>query len=87
VIFNLHRTDALQVNFTGINAPSGGVTIRQLTGAHIIDTNESAENIIVTTQSTSTFDPAQTMTLPPFSMTVFISDPSAAAGRRRSARH
>jgi hypothetical protein len=87
VIFNLHRTDALQVNFTGINAPHGSVTIRQLTGAHLTDTNESAENITVTTQSTSSFDPAQTMALPPFSMTVLISDHSAVTARRRSAPH
>ena len=78
VVFNLHRTDALQVQFSGPNAPSGNVTIRQLTSANITDTNESAENVVITTQTVSNFDPSQNVTLPPFSMTVFSGDQSFA---------
>jgi alpha-L-arabinofuranosidase len=70
IVFNLHRSNSLQVNFAGTNAPSGAVTIRQLTSANITDTNESAENVAITTQSLSNFDPAQNITLPPYSMTL-----------------
>jgi alpha-L-arabinofuranosidase len=83
VVFNLHRTNALDVNFAGPNAPSGSVTIKRLTSANITDSNENAENIVVTTQTSSSFDPAATMSLPPFSMTVIVSEGTQAAARPR----
>ncbi len=84
IVFNLHRTDALQVNFAGVNAPHGAVTIRRLTSSAITNTNESSENVAISTQSVTNFDPAQTMTLPPFSMTVIATVPAA---RRRATLH
>ncbi len=73
IVFNLSRTDALSVNFTGINAPRGRVTFKQLTSANITDRNESAQTVAVTTQTISGFDPAQPLSLPPFSMTLLRS--------------
>lgn len=74
VVFNLHRTSALDVTFTGANAPSGSVTLRRLTSANLTDTNENAENVVITTQQLPSFDPAQPLSLPPFSMTVLIAE-------------
>jgi alpha-L-arabinofuranosidase len=74
IVFNLSRTDALQATFTGPNAPSGAVTVKRLASANITDSNEDAENVVVTTQSVLNFDPAQPFTLPPFSMTVISVD-------------
>jgi hypothetical protein len=77
ILFNLHRTAELQVTFTGTNAPSGPVTMRQMAANAITDTNENAENIIIQTTSFPSFNPAQLLTLPPFSMTVLISGDTA----------
>jgi hypothetical protein len=56
-----------------VDAPSGTVTIKRLTSTSITNSNESAENIVVTTNAASNFDPAATMTLPPYSMTLITS--------------
>src|SRR6195256_3290361 len=61
---------ALDVNFTGLNAPSGAVVMRRLFANAITDTNESAENVVIQTTSFPSFDPTAPLTLPPFSMTV-----------------
>lgn len=74
VAFNLHRTSALDVTFTGANAPRGSVTMKRLTSAALTDNNEDAVNVVTTTQQLSNFDPAVPLTLPPFSMTVLIAD-------------
>lgn len=74
VIFNLHRTASLDVTVGGANAPRGTVTMKRLTSAAITDSNESAENVVITTTQLSNFGAAQTLTLPPFSMTVLTSD-------------
>lgn len=84
IVFNLHRTDPLQINFAGPNAPRGTVTMRRLSSAAITNSNETSENVVITTQSIANFDPAQAVTLPPFSMTVFASSPSM---RRRGVSH
>jgi hypothetical protein len=76
IVFNLDRSNALQVTFSGPNAPSGPATIKRLTAAAITATNESSENVAVTTQNVTNFDPAQLLTLPPFSMTVVSSGQS-----------
>ncbi len=73
ILFNFHRTNSLDVTFAGANAPSGSVTIKRLTSANLTDSNESAENVVVTTNTVSNFDPAATMTLPPYSMTLITS--------------
>jgi hypothetical protein len=71
IVFNLHRTSALDVNFTGGNAPSGTVTLRRLTSASITDGNETANVVAPPTNTLANFNPAQNVTLPPFSMNVF----------------
>jgi hypothetical protein len=85
IVFNLDRSNALQVTFSGPNAPSGAATIKRLTAAAITATNESSENVAVTTQNVTNFDPAQPLTLPPFSMTVVSSGQSGQ--RMRAVRH
>ena len=82
VIFNLHRTDALDVTVGGPNAPSGTVTMSRLGAANITDTNESAVNVTVTTQTLTNFSGSQVLSLPPFSMTVLSSDGSTQAAAR-----
>jgi hypothetical protein len=72
IIFNLHRTSSLDVNFSGPNAPTGAVVMRRLFANAITDSNESAENVVIQTTNFPSFDPSQPLTLPPFSMTVLI---------------
>ena len=70
VIFNLHRTAALPVTFSGANAPGGNVQLTQLTSANITDTNEASEVISPVSSSLANFSPLSGITLPPYSMTV-----------------
>ena len=70
VLFNFHRGSALDVNFAGLNAPSGSVTSKRLTASSPRATNEDAENVAVTTQTLTSFNPAANFSLPPYSMTV-----------------
>lgn len=77
VVFNLHRTNALDVRFTGPNAPAGTLTLRRLTSARITDNNESADVVAPTSQTLTTFDPAQPLSLPPYSMTLLQWTPPA----------
>lgn len=72
VVFNLHRTDALAVNIAGANVPRGAVTLRRLTSAAITDNNEDATNVAIATTSYGNFDATQSVTLPPFSMSVWL---------------
>ncbi len=71
IVFNLHRTDPLGVNFTGANAPAGTLARQLLTSANLTDTNESAQNVSITSSTLTNFDPSASYTLPPFSMTLF----------------
>ncbi|MBL9183209.1 MAG: hypothetical protein JNN17_13815 [Verrucomicrobiaceae bacterium] len=77
VVFNLHRTNALDVRFSGPNAPAGSLTLRRLTSANITDNNETAEIVAPTSQTLTSFDPAQALSLPPYSMTVLQWAPPA----------
>ena len=70
IVFNFHRTDSLDVNFTGPNAPAGEVTMKVLTASSPRATNENGETVAVTTTTLPSFDPAANLTLPPYSMTV-----------------
>ncbi len=83
VVFNFNRTNSLDVTFAGPNAPSGNVTIKQLTSTNITDSNEHGETVAVTTQAATNFDPAATMTLPPFSMTVLLQDVTQSGALRK----
>ena len=71
IVFNLHRTSALPVTFSGANAPKGTVKIGQLTSRNPTDNNEQ-NNVVANTNTTvNNFDPKKNFSLPPFSMTVF----------------
>lgn len=70
VLFNLHRTQSLNVNFAGANPPSGDVWLQRLTSANITDNNETAQVVAPTSQIVSNFNPAASLALPPFSLTV-----------------
>jgi hypothetical protein len=69
VLFNLSRTTALPVTFSG-NAPGGTVQMQQLTSANLTDTNENSNVISITPSTLAAFNPAAGLTLPPYSMTV-----------------
>lgn len=77
LLFNLHRTDALDVRFTGPNSPAGTLSLRRLTSASITDNNEAAVVVAPTTEMMADFDPAQPLPLPPFSMTLLRWTPPA----------
>src|SRR5207253_1019034 len=79
IVFNLHRTDSLSVNFTGPNAPTGVVTLRRLTATNITDTNENAQTVTISEPALSNFAPGQSLALPPFSMSVLTWSTSPAA--------
>jgi hypothetical protein len=77
VVFNLSRSGALPVTFSGTNAPTGNVFISQLTSANPTDNNESQTNstpvVNAPKQTTvANFNPATPYSLPPYSMTVFL---------------
>ncbi len=77
VVFNLSRSGALPVTFSGTNAPTGNVLISQLTSANPTDNNESQTNstAVVSAPKQTTvanFNPATSYSLPPYSMTVFL---------------
>jgi alpha-L-arabinofuranosidase len=78
IVFNLHRTSALAVNFAGVNAPTGNVTIRQLTSARISDNNETSTVVAPATLSSANFSATADYSLPPFSMTIFAWSASVA---------
>jgi hypothetical protein len=71
VVFNLNRTSALPVTLSGANAPFGSVTVSQLTSANLTDTNENSAVVKTTSTALTSFQPASSYSLPPFSMTVF----------------
>ena len=70
VVFNLDRADTLDTVFTGPNAPTGRVTWKRLTSAHITDHNESSEVVAPVTVDLADFQPEAGLALPPFSMNV-----------------
>jgi hypothetical protein len=85
IVFNLHRTNALPVTFSGAHAPKGTVKIGQLTSRNLTDNNEQKNMVAATNTTENHFDATKSYSLPPFSMTVFTwggdsetSDPSPA---------
>jgi hypothetical protein len=71
VVVNLNLTAALPVTFSGANAPTGSVTVSQLTSANLTDTNENGSVVSPTNTTVANFQPATPYSLPPFSVTVF----------------
>jgi hypothetical protein len=76
VLYNLHRTSALPVNFGGSAMPSGTVTMERFGSAQITDNNETSEMVRNTTQTLTSFNPSASFSLPAFSMTVLTWDQS-----------
>lgn len=72
VLFNLSTTSSLPVQLTGADLPSGNVTVKQLTSGSINNNNETTTTVAIATQNYTSFDPTQTITLPPFSMTDYL---------------
>ncbi|MBS1799379.1 MAG: hypothetical protein JSS95_06090 [Acidobacteria bacterium] len=71
IMFNLSRTTARPVTFSGANIPTGTVNVGQLTSANLTDNNETSGNVKITNSTLSNFQPSTSYSLPPFSMTVF----------------
>lgn len=84
IVFNVHRSLPLTVNFSGPNAPAGTITLKRLTSPNISDNNEDANVVAVSTSTLRNFNPAQDFMLPAYSMTVLQwdvdSSPAAPAG-------
>ena len=72
IVFNLHRTSSLTVTFSGANAPSGNVTMAELTSAAPTDTNETSETVRITNQVMSDMKASVPLSVPPCSMTTFV---------------
>ena len=70
VVFNLHRTASLPVTFSGPNAPAGSVQMTVLTSANLMDTNETAQVVTPVSSTVNNFNPSNSLSLPPISMTV-----------------
>jgi hypothetical protein len=70
VLFNLSRTTALPVTFSGPTAPHGNVEVSRLTSEHITDSNEDAQKVSITHDKISGFHTEAPYSLPPYSMTV-----------------
>ena len=70
IVFNLHRTDPLTADFAGPLAPTGRVTVQQLTSTNITANNESSNVVAITTQVMANFNPVQAFVLPACSMTL-----------------
>jgi hypothetical protein len=69
VLLNLSLTSSQPVTFTGL-APTGNVTMNQLTSASPSDTNESGPVVVPHSALLSNFDPTSALSLPPYSLTV-----------------
>lgn len=71
IVFNLHRTDPLQVDFAGPNAPMGAVAWKVLGAPAITNNNENSVSVTISEQQLPDHDPAQAIVLAPHSMNVF----------------
>lgn len=80
VLFNLNRSNALRIFLNGAPLPSGNVTVEQLTSANITDNNETTNTVQIATQNNTHFDSTQPITLPPYSMTVYLQNASSSSG-------
>jgi hypothetical protein len=71
IVFNLSRTEALPITFSGREAPSGTIHMGRLTSRRITDSNELKGNVAIADSTLNNFDPSSPFSLPPFSMTTF----------------
>jgi hypothetical protein len=70
IVFNLSRTEALPVTFSGEGAPVGVVDVGVLTSKEITDTNEVTAKVGIRRSVVKGFDGKKAYFAPPFSMTV-----------------
>jgi hypothetical protein len=70
IVFNLSRTTALPITFSGANAPTGTVGVGLLTSANITDNNENSGVVNIVNSTLTNFSSTTQVSLPPFSMTV-----------------
>jgi alpha-L-arabinofuranosidase len=70
VVINLSRQNSLPVSFRG-DSPHGDVTVSHLDAKNITDTNETAENVRIVTETMHGFNPRSSYAVPPHSLTVF----------------
>jgi hypothetical protein len=70
IVINASPDFAEPVNFAGTNAPTGTVNITQLTSANPTDTNETSAVVVPAYSTVSNFSSSNTLSLPPYSMTV-----------------
>ncbi len=69
VLFNLHRSSALPVTFSGPNAPSGTVQVQQMSARSLSHTNQVSALVKVSGHALNNFAPSEVLLLPPYSMT------------------
>jgi alpha-L-arabinofuranosidase len=78
VLFNLSRTTARTVGLAGAHAPKGKVIVKTLTAQQITDNNETDAQVKVTEREEQGVVPgSSTFVLPPFSMTVLMTQRGA----------
>jgi hypothetical protein len=70
ILLNVSVTGALDVQFSGPNAPHGLVQVDRLSSGDIRVNNEDAEHLAIERRSAAAFDPSYPLLLPPHSMTV-----------------
>ena len=73
ILVNLSRTLAHSIQLAGPCSPQGEVTIQTLTSKNITDSNDLQENVKTVTRKEENVSGASVFSLPPFSMTSFIS--------------
>lgn len=71
IIFNLHRSSALDARLDLPGIPAPNATMHRLASAHLTDDNEQAENVTISTTSIGDFADNYQVSLPPFSLTAF----------------
>jgi hypothetical protein len=70
VLFNLSRSGALPVVFSGSSAPHGTVKYSRLSSSKPTDNNENAQVVSIKRTTLTDFKPSEVFALPPYSMTV-----------------
>jgi hypothetical protein len=72
ILLNLSRTANLPVTISGSLAPQGDVSMSQLTGARITDSNEESEQVRIERSQVPAAKASGPYQLPPFSMTTLV---------------
>ena len=73
IVINLSRTSAHSIQLSGPCSPQGEVTIQTLTSKNITDSNDLQETVKTVTRKEENVSSSSVFSLPPFSMSSFIS--------------